>query len=94
MQETSTHHTLHYEATKFTYFSFYIALLTFNGSVIGLRAVVTREHGVVLVKANMELNDINGKVSVPAKYRMNTAFIMGMRPKSFSCNSNWVMRKQ
>lgn len=37
MQEGEKHLTLHYEATKFVKFLFYIALLSYNGPLIALR---------------------------------------------------------
>lgn len=82
MQEGEKHLTLHYEATKFVKFSFYIALLSYNGPLVALRAVITREHGVVLLRSNMDMHRANGKLSIPKPYRFNTSFIMGLKPRS------------
>lgn len=82
MHESGKHLTLHYEATKFNNFSFYIALLSYNRPTIELRAVITRQHGLVLVKANMVLNSINGNISIPEKYRLSTTLVMGLKPRS------------
>lgn len=82
LREKENHLELRYKATKLKKFSFYIALLSYNGPTIGLRAIVTREHGVVLVEANMNLNSVNGNISIPARYSLNTTFIMALKPRS------------
>lgn len=75
---------LNYDALKFVKFSFYIAILRYESPVIKLRAIVTRQNGIVFVKCNMEMMKTRGKFVIDSRYRMNTAFILGLKPRSKS----------
>lgn len=72
--------TLSYESIKFVKFSFFIALIHYDGPLIALRAIVTT-LGVFLFKFRMKMISRSGKLTIPDRFSFNTPFILGLIPR-------------
>lgn len=77
--DTGTHKILSYDSVKYVQFSFYIALL--GEPTIQLRAIVTSD-GLMLMRCEMEMENNNGKLAIPNRYKLSTAFVLGLSPRS------------
>lgn len=72
---------LTYQATKTVKFNVYIALLTYEGPQIELRMVVGPEY-TIFTKCHIQMEKRNDKLIWDDAKRMNTAFILGLVPRS------------
>lgn len=72
---------LYYDALKYIQVSFFIAIMEFQGSQIGLRAIAT-ENGFVPTKCNINLEMSNGKYFIDQQYAYCAAMIFGLKPRS------------
>lgn len=78
VQSDQKYSTINYDATKFVKLSFFVALIDYNGPTDFLRATITRDH-IVFTKFTDIFNQ-NGQLS--SEYHMNTAFIIGFKPRN------------
>lgn len=69
---------LSYECSKFIRFSILIALLTEHPIVFSLRAVTSREHGLMLFKAEKTSYSVNELTILPGEMLKNTVLFLGI----------------
>lgn len=76
------HFIVDYQSTKLVNFNFFIALMEYRGTSIGLRVIVKQNKVVALVKCDVKMTMHYGKLLMPPQYHMNSSIILGLKPRS------------
>lgn len=73
---------LSYHSSKSVKFTFYIALLAFDGPEITLRVVIAPPYGIFFVKCGIKMHKTNGKITWENAEGIHTALVLGLIERS------------